>query len=204
MRTGSLGIVLLAAGESARMGEPKQLLVYQGKTLLRHAVETALALPETPVVVVLGAHAEIIRSELDGLPVQIAENPEWRSGMGASLRAGLNGLLAACPQTAAALFLLCDQPYITPELLRRLEQAWRQGANLAACRYETRLGVPALFDAALFPELLALEGAEGARQVLARHAAEAFAFPFPEGAIDVDRPEDYAALLRQSASSQRE
>lgn len=200
MRAGKIGAVLLAAGESARMGRPKQLLAYQGKTLLRHAVETALSLPNAAVVVVLGAHAEQIRPELDGLPVRIAENPDWRGGMGFSLRTGLSALLAAYPDASAALFLLCDQPHITPELLRLLEAEWRRGANLAACQYETRRGVPAIFDAALFPELLALQGAEGARQVLAQHASEVSAIPFPEGAIDVDRPEDYTALLNREQS----
>jgi molybdenum cofactor cytidylyltransferase len=198
--SGLLGVVILAAGESARMGQPKQLLVYRGKTLLRHAVESALALPNAPAVVVLGAHATRIRQELNDLTVTVVENPDWQVGMGTSLRAGLNGLLDAAPQTAAALFLLCDQPYVTPELLRHLEMKWRHGANLAACQYESRLGVPAIFDASLFPELLALQGAEGARQVLAQHAGQVSAFPFPAGAIDVDRPEDYAALLAKDAT----
>jgi molybdenum cofactor cytidylyltransferase len=192
---GSLGIVILAAGESARMGQPKQLLSYRGRTLLRHTVETALALGDAPVVVVLGAHADRIRPELADLRVLVVENPDWRVGMGTSLRAGLNALLSAHPEIAAALFLLCDQPHISPDLLRHMEMEWRQGVALIACRYETRPGVPALFAAAHFPELLALQGAEGARQVLAQHANEVVAIPFPAGAIDVDRPEDYAALL---------
>jgi molybdenum cofactor cytidylyltransferase len=196
---GSLGIVILAAGESARMGQPKQLLPYRGRSLLRHAVETALALKGVPVIVVLGAHADLILSELADLPVQVAANPDWRIGMGTSLRAGLNALLTTHPATAAALFLLCDQPHITPDLLHHMEAQWRRGASLIACRYETRLGVPALFAAAHFPELLMLHGAEGARQVLAQHANQVIAIPFPAGAIDVDRPEDYAALLRTTS-----
>lgn len=196
-RTGDIGIVLLAAGESARMGQPKQLLSYKGKTLLRHAVETALTLQASPIIVVLGAHSESIRPELDDLPVGIVENSDWRGGMGYSLRAGLQALQSGWPQTAAALFLLCDQPHITSELLCRLEQEWRHGATLAATQYETRHGVPAIFDAMWFPELLALQGAEGARQLLAKYADRVIAIPFPPGAIDVDDPADYAALLSQ-------
>lgn len=206
-RTGEIGIVVLAAGESARMGQPKQLLVYNGKTLLRHAVETALTFQSSqssqptqiaqalPVVVVLGAHSKLIGPELEGLPVCIVENLDWRGGMGYSLRAGLRALLAAEPQVAAALFLLCDQPHITPPLLQLLEYTWRQGAVGAASQYETRRGVPAIFDAQLFPELLALQGAEGARQLLAKYADVVVAIPFPQGAIDVDNPADYAALI---------
>lgn len=195
MRTGTVGIVILAAGESARMGQPKQLLAYGGKSLLRRAVDTALTLPNSPVAVVLGAHSEQIRPELDGLPVQVVINLDWRGGMGCSLRAGLNSLLATQPDASAALFLLCDQPHITPELLHILQTEWRRGAQIAACEYESRCGVPAIFDAALFPELLALEGAQGARQVLARHSSEVVALPFLEARTDIDRPEDYTALL---------
>ena len=196
-RGGDIGIVLLAAGESARMGQPKQLLSYKGRTLLRHAVETALTLQASSIIVVLGAHSESIRPELEGLPVHIVENSDWRGGMGYSLRAGLQALLDGWPHTAAALFLLCDQPHITPELLHCLEQEWRHGATLAATQYETRSGVPAIFAAMWFPELLALQGAEGARQLLTKYADSVVAIPFPPGAIDVDDPADYAALLSQ-------
>jgi molybdenum cofactor cytidylyltransferase len=199
MNNGSVGIVILAAGESVRMGEPKQLLVYRGRTLLRHAAETALAVPQTPVVVVLGAHADQLHAELDSLPVSVVMNPEWQGGMGFSLRAGLRALVTDHPATAAAIFMLCDQPHVSPDLLQRLADEWRNGAQMAASQYETRLGVPAIFSAALFPELLALQGAEGARQVLARHADTVRAILFPPGGIDVDTPADYAALLRNAS-----
>lgn len=189
-----VGVVILAAGESARMGEPKQLLSYHGKTLLRHAIETAQALPDAPILVVLGAHFAQVRPELDGLRVLVAENVDWQEGMGTSLRVGLNALRTLYPETGAALFLLCDQPHITTALLEGLVTAWRDGAPIAACAYAGKLGVPALFDASLFPELLALHGDEGARTLLKRYAAQVAAFPFPEGLVDVDTPADYSAL----------
>jgi molybdenum cofactor cytidylyltransferase len=198
MRTGDVGIVVLAAGESVRMGEPKQLLPFQGATLLQHAVQTALSLHAAAVTVVLGAHEALIRPTLAELPVTIVANPDWQTGMGASLRAGLGTLLTTLPNASAALFLLCDQPQVTSDLLQTLIARWREGADMAACRYETRCGVPAIFDHSLFPELLALQGAAGARQVLAAHADRVSAIDFPASALDVDTPADYAALLAQS------
>lgn len=176
------------------MGQPKQLLYYRGKTLLRHTIETAQALPDAPVVVVLGAHVAQILPELNGLHVFVAENADWHEGMGTSLRVGLNNLLTLYPETRAALFLLCDQPHVSPGLVQDLVRAWRQGVKIAACAYAERLGVPAIFDASLFPELLALRGAEGAKPLLKRYAPQAVAIPFPEGQVDVDTPDDYASL----------
>jgi molybdenum cofactor cytidylyltransferase len=143
----------------------------------------------------LGANAEQLRPELEQLPLAVAINPDWNEGMGTSLRVGLRSLLAAQPRTAATLFMLCDQPYVSTALLHQLIQSWRNGARMVASQYESRLGVPAVFDAALFAELLSLQGAAGARQVLAGHSAEVVSIPFPTGGLDIDTPADYARLL---------
>jgi molybdenum cofactor cytidylyltransferase len=191
----STGIVILAAGESARMGEPKQLLAYRGKTLLHHAIDTALSLPGAPVVVVLGAHAAQIRAQLDEPRVLAAENPEWRDGMGGSLRAGLSALLAAHPGISAAIFLLCDQPLVSTTTLSNLVATQeRTGHAIVASEYDGALGVPALFGRELFPELLALHGADGARQIIGTHRDQTIGVPFDDGAIDIDTPADYDRL----------
>jgi molybdenum cofactor cytidylyltransferase len=196
----STGIVILAAGESARMGEPKQLLPYRGTTLLQHAIDAALALG-APVVIVLGAHAAKIRAQLDESRVIITENPGWRAGMGSSLRAGLKALLEANPETDAAIFLLGDQPLVSAATLRILI-AWheRTDCGIVASEYDNALGVPALFGLKFFPELLALDGKGGARQIIASHRDQVISVPFPEGAIDIDTPADYVRLRGASAN----
>jgi len=192
----SPGIVILAAGESARMGAPKQSLPYRGGTLLLHAVESARLLSGAPITVVLGAHAAPIRAELADCPVAITENSDWRSGLGSSLRAGLQALLAAQPATEAVIFLVCDQPLISARHLNALlTEHERTGRPIVASEYGDTLGVPALFARALFPALLALAGSEGARQVIQDHRDQAIGIPFADGAVDIDTPADYARLV---------
>ncbi len=193
----STGIIILAAGESVRMGEPKQLLAYRGRTLLHHAIEAALTLPGAPVTIVLGAHAARIRAQLSDSRVFITENPDWRTGLSGSIRAGLNALLAAHPGMNAVIFLLCDQPLVSASHLGNLVGTHeRTGRAIVASEYGGGLGVPALFSRALFPELLAMNGTEGARQIMHKHPDQAIGVTFHEGAIDIDTPADYARLRR--------
>jgi molybdenum cofactor cytidylyltransferase len=185
-----IGVAVLAAGASVRMGRPKQLLRLGGRSLLRRAAEEAVGSGCAPVVVVLGAEAERLGPELHGLPVGVVLNARWAEGMSTSVRAGLEALQGHGVE--AAILMLCDQPFVAAPLLRRLAATYREGRRLVACEYGGTLGVPALFDPTLFPELLALQGDRGARQVIAAHAAEAGRIPFPEGAVDLDTVEDYA------------
>ncbi len=189
------GIVILAAGESARMGEPKQLLAFRGTTLLRHAIATAHSIAGAPVVVVLGAHAEKIAPQLDECDVLVAQNSDWQQGMGSSLRTGLRALLDARPELSSVIFLLCDQPLLSASTLSHLiAEHSRTGSAIVAAEYDGTLGVPAFFARAFFPELLALDGAAGARQILHANRARAIGVPFSEGAMDIDTPADYARL----------
>lgn len=189
------GLVLLAAGASARMGRPKQLLpATDGRTLLTRAVESALASPAWPVIVVLGAHAERIRPTLVRYPVLLADNPAWAEGMASSLRAGLGVLTAFSPRIDGVLFALCDQPAFSAEIVGRLVRAQREtGRGIVAARYGGRLGAPALFAREHFPALAALVGHEGARTLIAGAPPERVAaLDLPELALDLDTPEDYA------------
>ena len=194
-----IALILLAAGASARLGRPKQLLAYRGRSLLRHAAEAAVESVCRPVLVVLGAEAERMRPELDGLPVQIFENVDWAQGMASSLCAGLR----AVPEDAeGAVVILCDQPLLTGDVIDALVTACGESrAPVAASEYGGTLGVPALFGRALFPELAALTGAEGAKQVILRHAADAARVPFPGGLVDIDTPDDLANLTPRPTPS---
>lgn len=187
-----VGLILLAAGASTRLGQPKQLVRLQGQTLLRLAAEAAVASQCRPIVVVLGAQAAQMQPELLGLPVDIVENLNWESGMASSIQAGLN----AMPDDVEAItVILCDQPGLSSKVIETLMIAWQTTeAPLAACEYAGTLGVPAVFSRDLFSELLALSRTEGAKRVIARHAAQAARISFPNGAWDIDTPEDLAGL----------
>ncbi|PJJ59623.1 nucleotidyltransferase family protein [Hymenobacter chitinivorans] len=189
-------LLVLAAGASTRLGRPKQLLPYQGQTLLRRAAETAVAAAQgAPVVVVTGALHEELLPELAGLSVQAVRCPEWEQGMGASLHCGLSALETASPLLSVTI-LLCDQPHVTPELLRQLHATHTAtGQPIVATEYDGVRGVPVLFAQAALPMLRALPPAAGAAQLLRRFPELVAAVPFAEAAVDVDTPEQYAALL---------
>ena len=181
--------VVLAAGGSSRMGRPKQLLPFRGRTLLRHAAEVAVAAGGDPVVVVLGAAADRLRGELDGLPVTAVTNPDWQQGPGTSVRAGV----AALPDgVTAVVVLLADQPFVTADDLRALIAArLASGLPMAASAYGGAVGVPAVFARACFPDLLALDPAAGAKKLLSRHPDRVAVVPLAAGALDLDTPADY-------------
>lgn len=181
---------MLAAGASRRLPGPKQLLRYRGVTLLRRAAQTAVAAACGPVVVVLAPGADALRAELAGLDVRVVENPDAATGLSTSVRAGLEAL-----EPDAALFMTCDQPLLTPEVLRSLVAAYAATRPPAvACAYAGTVGVPALFDRSLFGELRALEGDQGAKRILQHHLGETVLVPFEPGAVDIDTPEDLRRL----------
>lgn len=189
------GAVILAAGASTRMGEPKQLLPLDGQPLLLRAIDAALASTAWPVVVVLGAHAEKIRPLLARHPVLVADNPAWAEGMASSVRAGVAILQQFSRSLDAALLAVCDQPAFSADAIARIVAAQRAtGRSIAAARYGGHLGTPALFLREHFPALAALTGEEGARTLLHAVAPERIAAAdLPALALDLDTPADYAA-----------
>lgn len=195
--SGAVALLLLAAGASTRMGRPKQLLPYHGRTLLRHAAETAVVAGCAPIVLVTGALHDELLAEIVGLPILAVHNPDWETGMASSIRAGLAAVAAAAPR--AVLVMLTDQPLVTPELLQQLiVQQQATQAPIVAAAYGETLGVPAIFDKSLLPELLKLQGAQGAGRLIARLGAAVGQVAFPAGLLDVDTPAQYTALLQGS------
>ncbi len=185
---------MLAAGASRRLPGPKQLLRYHGVTLLRRAAQTAVAAAVGPVVVVLREAAPELRFELVDLAVRIVENPRAAAGLSTSVRAGLDALCEAA-EPDAVLFLTCDQPMLTEEVLRQMVAAFTASRPPAvACGYAGTVGVPALFERALFGELRALDGDQGAKKVLERHQDRTVRVPFEPGSLDIDTPEDAGKL----------
>lgn len=186
--------LILAAGASRRMGQPKQLLDWGGRPLVRAVAETGLAAGLDPLVVVVGHAQAQVRAALADLPLRPVANPDYAQGQAGSLRAGVGALP---PDTPAALVLLGDQPFVTPAIVRELCRAWRERrAAIVAPLYRGRRGNPVLFARALFPELLAISGDQGARALLAADPARVLLVPFDDDRplADLDTPDDYQRL----------
>lgn len=199
-----VGAVVLAAGSSSRMGHVKQTLQFRGESLLRRAAQAALSAGCHPVIVVTGAHSELTRRELQGLDVREVLNTLWETGMASSIRAGVEGLVDADPDAGAAVLLLCDQPYVTADVIYGLVAAHRDtGRPVVASKYGGSFGVPALFSRKLFAELTRLEGMSGAKHVIKRHASEAHLLPFPCGEVDVDTPDDFSRLITKDVDQEQ-
>ncbi|WP_461049298.1 nucleotidyltransferase family protein [Spirosoma arcticum] len=197
-----IGTIILAAGDSSRMGgEPKQLLAYKGQSLMRRVTETALALQRGPVVVVLGANRDQIVPELAGLPVTLVDNPAWPTGQASSLKTGLAALyLTRKEDIDAVLVLHTDQPMVSVGLLIHMLDVWKDhGTGIVACRYDTQVSVPALFSRDYIAQLLQLEGDKGVKWVIVKHRSDCVEVPFEAGAIDLDSKRDVALFTQAQA-----
>jgi molybdenum cofactor cytidylyltransferase len=187
--------VVLAAGGSSRMRVPKQLLPVDGRPMVRRVTEAACAAGLAQVVVVVGAHAEAVAQTLAGLAVEVVVNDAWAAGMSTSVQAGLRRLR---PDIRAVVVMLADQPALTPDLIRTLVTRYQDTeALIIAPFHKGRRGNPVLFDRALFPELLAVEGDRGGRQIIVRHQDQVERVEVDEMVVmmDIDTRQDYESLL---------
>ena len=186
--------LLLAAGGSSRLGRPKQLVEFEGKTLIRRAAEALIEAGCSPVYVILGAEIDRSLHQLDGLDVVIVINHSWNVGMGSSISLGVKSLIKTEIPPEAVLISLCDQPLVTAEKLRTLLDTYCEtNAGVVAAEYNGVAGVPALFSARSFLDLTAREGEKGAREII-RNSPDAITIPLPEAAIDVDTNSDRTRL----------
>ena len=189
--------IILAAGLSSRLGKPKLLLPFNGRSLIRCTVEqviTAGGGEWKEVVVVLGHEAVRVQQELEGLPIRSIVNPQFAMGMSASLIAGLQ---AISPQAEGAMIFLGDQPLVSPEVVRRMLTVFRGGQRpIVVPVYDGVRGNPVLFSSSLFSELMTVEGDKGGREVVMRdpERVATVAFPSDLAPRDVDTWEDYEAL----------
>ena len=193
----AVAAIILAAGASQRMGQPKQLLDWHGQPLIRAVAQAALASQARPVSVVLGGAGTAVAEALHGLPLAVVENPHYASGQSSSLRAGIAALGAEVP---AALVLLGDQPFVTPAIIDTLIAAWReQPSPIIAPTFGGQRGHPVLFDRSVFGELLAVAGDQGARSIMAAkpERIRVLAFANQQALIDIDTQAEYERAKQQ-------
>lgn len=191
--------IILAAGSSSRLGRPKQLLPLGDRPVLAHTLANATSSVLDGLLVVLGHEATMIEAQIDFGQARVVLNEAYREGQSTSLRAGLDAL---SHDTAAALFILGDQPLIGPAVLDALIDAYRRtAAPIVMPTYDGVRGNPVLIARALFPELDRISGDQGARGVIRAHAAEVHDVPIPgpPPTDDLDTQEDYDRLLARYA-----
>lgn len=189
--------VVLAAGRSQRMGQPKLLLPWRGHSIVRAVVETALRSRLDRVVVVTGYRAEHVAAALESLPIDLIPNDSFLDGQSTSLHAGIT----AAGTAAAIVVLLADQPLVQPATIDALIAAFeRDGSPIVVPRYHGQRGNPVLLARPLFPELLAIEGDQGARPVLQAHADQVAWIDVDDLGVtlDIDTPDGYARLVAEA------
>ncbi len=186
--------ILLAAGDSKRLGKSKQLLDWKGKPFVRQIAETALAAGIQPLLVVTGADAEATEAALEGLSVWVVRNPNWQDGQSSSVKAGL----AALPnRVGAALFLVVDQPQLPVALIEALRAEHATSLEpIVAPLVDGHRSNPVLFDRSTFSDFAALKGDIGGRAIFSKHQVSWLPWLDASLAIDVDTPEDYDRLRR--------
>jgi molybdenum cofactor cytidylyltransferase len=196
MPMNTVAAVIVAAGSSSRLGQPKQLLLIEGEPMLQRVISFAREARASPIVVVLGAHRELIEKRVDFLDTSIVVNEEWQEGLASSIRAGVIAIQRDAPQYSGLLLLTCDQPRVSTEHLRALIDTFiaQPKDTAVASKYVGTRGIPAIFPRSAAENLCALQGDKGARFLLAQSPWPVIEIPLQGGEIDIDRPEDLARL----------
>jgi molybdenum cofactor cytidylyltransferase len=203
--------IVLAAGESTRFGQPKQLLDWRGQPFVHVVAQNALDAGLSPVLVITGANAEQVGAAVMDLDVKVVRNDEWKSGQGSSIKAGVlslppPSLRATSPKSfgfggggegvGGAIFLLADQPQITPSVIRALvEKHAEELYPIVAPMVLDRRANPVLFDRVTFSDLVMLEGDVGGRAIFHKHRVEYLPWHDDSLLLDVDTPEHYQRLI---------
>jgi molybdenum cofactor cytidylyltransferase len=195
----NVAAIILAAGSSSRLGQTKQLLQFQGTKLIEGTINAARGAGCNPIIVVTGSNSPEVASAIKSEDICIAANPEWERGIGTSIRTGIQQLSELSPGIEAVALLVCDQPFVTANVVTDLIQLWSHGEGpIVASAYSETLGVPAVF-AARFDELVHLPDDSGAKPVIMKNPERVAAFSFPEGAMDIDTAADCERLKKRMA-----
>ena len=187
-------IIILAAGASKRLGRPKQLLGFRGRSLLEHIVFEAQTAALSPLIVITGSGAEALKFFQNQANVETLFNEAWETGMASGIVKGISALKHT---TADSVILsVCDQPFVSATVFLQLIQARENSSKaIIACSYAGTVGTPVLFDRIYFERLQQLTGDEGAKTLVKKHQEDLHTIVFEEGKIDIDTQQDYENLL---------
>lgn len=193
-----VGIVILAAGESKRMGTAKQLLPIFGVQMLKYLILQAFETNCHPITVVVGANKDKIVPLLKDMPIVIIDNPNWKKGMGDSIKMGMIGSYMASKEIEGLLIMTSDMPYVNAETINKMIDLAIQNEDksIVASKYDKTVGVPVLFKKEKFELLLDLKGNIGARDILKKHKSDIVIHEFENGKIDLDTKEDYFSFIQ--------
>jgi molybdenum cofactor cytidylyltransferase len=190
-----LSAIILAAGESKRMGKPKQLLPLGKSTLLEQAIDNLLNSSVDETIVVLGHKAEEITEKIANKPVKVVINPDYQQGMSTSIVAGL---IMVDPRSQAVMLALGDQPLVTSRTINQLIEAFNKNRKgIAVPTYRGRRGHPIIFDIKYKAELFKLKGDIGGREIIQNHPKDVFMVAVDSESVvsDIDTQGDYKANL---------
>ena len=194
----TIAFVILAAGESRRMGDIKQLLEWRNKTLLQHLIDKSIASTASKTYVVVGSHADRIEASIQNQPVTTIYNNNWKKGMGSSIAVAVEHISNLPERFDGILISLVDQPLIPVDHFNQLILKFVEGKTpIVATTVNGSLGVPAVFGSEYFNELLKLDGSQGAKNIIYHHQEEVTAVRFENAYMDLDTPEDYRRFLQQ-------
>ena len=190
-----IATLILAAGNSKRMGTAKQLLSYKNTTLLGWTIEQVKKSKASAIYCVLGANARIIKEQIKQYKIKIIFNANFQNGLSTSIIAGINHIIIKNFDTV--LITLADQPNINTEYINELIITSEENPNkIIASNYGARIGVPAIFPKNYFNQLLNLKGDKGASLFLNNHLSETIKMP-PFNLVDIDTKEDYQKLINK-------
>lgn len=194
----NIAIIILAAGASKRMGEPKQLLKWGDTTLINHTINTAVEVNSKEIIIVLGAHFELIKKNIENSEVTILNNIHWDKGLGTSIAFAVEYLKTPQSVVEGVLIILADQPFVTSDFLKLMISKFQNNKNqIIAASYENgKQGVPVLFDKAYFEDLVNLSDDQGAKELLKKYQSHVEALFPPTENIDLDTKLDYTNLYQ--------
>ena len=191
--TSSLAVIILAAGLSKRMGQPKQLLPFKNSNLLQHTIDEANSTGLYPVIIVVKDQVAAPQIKEGNFLLQ---NEEAETGMAGSLVQAMHLLQTIAPGASGVLILVCDQPYLSRDILHSLVEKFETTSGaLIASSYQGTFGTPAIIGTKYFGELLLLTGDSGAKRIMKAHVADLELVDFPGGEIDIDTPEDWNKFI---------
>jgi molybdenum cofactor cytidylyltransferase len=189
-------IIILAAGNSSRMGETKQLMMYKNKTFLQHIIAEAKNANLEPVICVTGYQSHLIMKSITGMGVSIVYNEDWRGGMGTGIAAGIKQIMLS--DVDSVILAVSDQPFVSADLFESMQQLKDQsGKGIVASSYAGTLGTPVLFGKNYFDQLKTLSGNEGAKNIVKFSMPDVCSVEFEKGSVDIDTKEDYENLISE-------